>query len=513
MMQRRALLTTISSTCVEAPSASSSGVSYPSHHQPPPFSSGTKSTPVPTKKSTPSSSPRPTGKPNKPTNSTKSGKVKSKTIRIEIPVHMPTKQSFCEFVYDDLLKKHSQSLASDDPFNDPNEDEDVKRIARQMEEKYGGGSGKRSAWQDYLERGSGYDETDPFVDNTEAYDELIPHEMTTKHGGFYINSGQLEFKPVDRDEESIERPPPIASGIKRRKSFNGASMPVPGRKKKKDLTDQVRPLELRAPSESPKTLNLVMDKEHSTTKQQSTKQPVNEELKQHSKNAPLQNAQMQPSKQQQQITQQSSKQHPHSPLVLQQQSAKPQQAQQSSKQHASSLQKRQMHSQVASQSTKNLPVSQQQRQPSSSSSSSTNHHSQNSLANPRIQNPAVPQPQHPPQQHQPQQHQPQSSKQQPKAAHQQHQPLPQHLQQMYSPIDAIIMEQIRLRTLWPQMNMFNRFIQDQMHVTNATPTSRPSSSNATPVIVSNNSAPRPTPPPPRASSVKPTGNCSTSGPG
>lgn len=558
-MQKRALLTTISSTCVEAPSASSSGVS-PSHHQAPPFSSGTKSTPVSTKKNAPSPSPRTTGKPNKPTSSTKSNKVKSKTIRIEIPVHMPTKQSFCEFVYDDLLKKHSESANSDDPFNDPNEDEDVKRIARQMEEKYGSGGGKRSAWQDYLERGSGYDETDPFVDNTEAYDELIPHEMTTKHGGFYINSGQLEFKPVDRDDESIERPPPIASGIKRRKSFNGASMPVPGRKKKKEIViDQVKPLELKAPAEPPKTLNLVMDKEHTSTKQQSSKQPVNDEMKQHSKNAPHQNAQMQVSKQQQhqhqqqqqqhqqqqqqqlqqqhqqqqqQITQQSSKQHPHTPHPLLPTSTKSQQAQQSSKHHSNNVQRRPSHSQGATQSSKNLPVSQQQqqqqqqRQPSSSSSS--NHHSQNSLANPRIANPAVPQPPHAAQHstphqpaHQQSPHQPVAHKphqlqvSKPKAAHQQ--PMQSHLQPMLNPIDAIIMEQIRLRNFWPQMNsmnMFNRLIQEQMNVvSNATSTSRPSSSNTTPVIVSNNSAPRPTPPPARASSVKPTGNCSTSGPG
>lgn len=30
------------------------------------------------------------------------------------------------------------------------------------------------------------------------YDEIVPEEMTTAHGGFYVNCGVLEFKAVDR---------------------------------------------------------------------------------------------------------------------------------------------------------------------------------------------------------------------------------------------------------------------------------------------------------------------------
>lgn len=31
------------------------------------------------------------------------------------------------------------------------------------------------------------------------YDEIVPEEITTAHGGFYINCGALEFKQTDAD--------------------------------------------------------------------------------------------------------------------------------------------------------------------------------------------------------------------------------------------------------------------------------------------------------------------------
>lgn len=100
-----------------------------------------------------------------------------------------------------------------DPFED--NDDDVARIAREFERKYGNAyAGKPSVsrpvdWS--TDKATGYDENDDFIDNTEAYDERVPDEMEPKFGGFYINSGSLEFKQLanfERPDDAIRMPKP-----------------------------------------------------------------------------------------------------------------------------------------------------------------------------------------------------------------------------------------------------------------------------------------------------------------
>ncbi|XP_015171143.1 PREDICTED: ubinuclein-1 isoform X4 [Polistes dominula] len=86
-----------------------------------------------------------------------------------------------------------------DPYDDDDEDK-LKDMARRFEAKYGTTTlgKKRHKYDDYVDLGAGYDENDSFIDNTDAYDEIVPEEMTTAHGGFYINCGALEFKAAER---------------------------------------------------------------------------------------------------------------------------------------------------------------------------------------------------------------------------------------------------------------------------------------------------------------------------
>ncbi|PNI99684.1 UBN2 isoform 1 [Pan troglodytes] len=76
-------------------------------------------------------------------------------------------------------------------------------LAKKFEMKYGGKPRKhrKDRLQDLIDIGFGYDETDPFIDNSEAYDELVPASLTTKYGGFYINTGTLQFRQASDTEE------------------------------------------------------------------------------------------------------------------------------------------------------------------------------------------------------------------------------------------------------------------------------------------------------------------------
>eukprot|EP00092_Neocalanus_flemingeri_P001632 GFUD01001742.1.p1 GENE.GFUD01001742.1~~GFUD01001742.1.p1 ORF type:complete len:961 (-),score=273.49 GFUD01001742.1:501-3383(-) len=81
------------------------------------------------------------------------------------------------------------------------DDEKLKALAASFESKYAEKTKpkkppatKKRKIHEYDDLGEGYDEDDPFIDNSECFDEVVPQEITTAHGGFYINTGALEFK-------------------------------------------------------------------------------------------------------------------------------------------------------------------------------------------------------------------------------------------------------------------------------------------------------------------------------
>ena len=84
-----------------------------------------------------------------------------------------------------------------DPYASDDDDK-LKAMAASFEAKYAEKPkkpvGKKRKIHEYDDLGEGYDESDPFIDNSECFDEVVPQEITTAHGGFYINTGALEFK-------------------------------------------------------------------------------------------------------------------------------------------------------------------------------------------------------------------------------------------------------------------------------------------------------------------------------
>ncbi|KAH9408479.1 HPC2 and ubinuclein domain [Tyrophagus putrescentiae] len=138
---------------------------------------------------------------------------KNKPVALRFEVELDLSEDACNIIsFPDLVRRASkkkESKRSDDatgsgtnphdPFGDEDEDE-VARIAAQFEEKYGRGN----TYEDFIDKGEGYDENDSFIDNAEAYDELIPTSLTTEHDGFYINTGELKFKPVEEANGSAK---------------------------------------------------------------------------------------------------------------------------------------------------------------------------------------------------------------------------------------------------------------------------------------------------------------------
>ncbi|XP_052415823.1 ubinuclein-2a isoform X2 [Carassius gibelio] len=166
---------------------------------------------------------------------------KGKTVRLNLCLSEPNEQCSAEFNYSELIQSQQakknppdtkSSLDPNDPFNDDErERREVEALAKKFESKYGNAGKKRrkDRMQDLIDIGFGYDESDPFIDNSEAYDELVPASLTTKLGGFYINTGTLQFRAAS-DSEGED------GGKEEKSRMRDGEEPLIKRRKKKDAT-------------------------------------------------------------------------------------------------------------------------------------------------------------------------------------------------------------------------------------------------------------------------------------
>ncbi|XP_048846834.1 ubinuclein-2-like isoform X2 [Brienomyrus brachyistius] len=164
------------------------------------------------------------------------------TVRLNLRLSEPSARGSAEFSYAELvqssetkkpLERLTPAFDPSDPFADEERERlEVEGLARKFESKYGTSSRRRRTdrMQDLIDIGFGYDESDSFIDNSEAYDELVPASLTTKLGGFYINTGTLQFRAAsDSDGEEAGRD---KKGFQKLKG--GEERVVKKRKKKQD---------------------------------------------------------------------------------------------------------------------------------------------------------------------------------------------------------------------------------------------------------------------------------------
>ncbi|XP_010899321.2 ubinuclein-2b isoform X1 [Esox lucius] len=194
-----------------------------------------------------------------------SAETRRLTVRLNLSLSEPSERGSAEFNYSELVqsthvikppppapaqpKGLTPALDRNDPFGDDKERREVEALAKKFENKYGniGKKKRKDRIQDLIDIGFGYDETDPFIDNSEAYDELVPASLTTKLGGFYINTGTLQFRAASESE-----------GEDFKKLKDGEDRAIKKRRKKQDglNMDEKKPRKNKMPKQGVSGLNV-----------------------------------------------------------------------------------------------------------------------------------------------------------------------------------------------------------------------------------------------------------------
>lgn len=159
--------------------------------------------------------------------------------------------NWLDLIAEETEKKKSKFASASttlDPFASDDEDQ-LRALAKKFESKYGGAEDikkkkKARKIDDYADLGYGYDSDDPFIDNSEVHDEIVPENVTTALGGFYVNSGPLEFKARESADEDSDMEAIIQEGEKaaKKRKFRKTNedLPQPPEHKKKKLFKKVK---------------------------------------------------------------------------------------------------------------------------------------------------------------------------------------------------------------------------------------------------------------------------------
>ncbi|XP_051742673.1 ubinuclein-2b isoform X3 [Ctenopharyngodon idella] len=152
-----------------------------------------------------------------------------RTVRLNLSLSEPNEQKSAEFNYGELIHASLQvrkapqglkpALDPSDPFADEDKErQEVEALARKFESKY--------------------------------YDELVPASLTTKLGGFYINTGTLQFRAASESEGE--------DGGKDSNHFkkDGEERVIKRRKKKQDGgLEEKKPRKFKVPKPGVSALN------------------------------------------------------------------------------------------------------------------------------------------------------------------------------------------------------------------------------------------------------------------
>ncbi|KAK2704812.1 hypothetical protein QYM36_017007 [Artemia franciscana] len=134
---------------------------------------------------------------------------KVKALRFEIDMFKNFKNEICQVNYKELVspalkKNQTYEKTGNGSFRhiSTSGDEDYPlKVAKKRKLQSGPRKGpKNKRTYDFINIGEGYDETDPFIDNSDAYDPYVPPNLVPIHGEFYVNSGRLKFKSVEGSE-------------------------------------------------------------------------------------------------------------------------------------------------------------------------------------------------------------------------------------------------------------------------------------------------------------------------